>query len=50
MSNSTGVIDYTDALLPTYMEHQKMTEIVSFDEDFDRFPRLKRRTVFPRPE
>ena len=40
--NTPSVRDFTDALSVAHMERRKITTIVSFVRDFDRFPTIAR--------
>jgi predicted nucleic acid-binding protein len=40
--NASASVDFVDALSVAQMEHQGIATIASFDEDFDRFPQIKR--------
>lgn len=41
-STANQGVDFTDVLLVAQMERMKVTEIASFDGDFDRFPQVSR--------
>ncbi len=41
-ANASSSVDFVDALSVAQMEQQKISTIASFDQDFDRFPQIKR--------
>ena len=41
-ANASASVDFVDALSVAQMEQQKISTIASFDEDFDRFPQIRR--------
>jgi len=41
-ANASSSVDFVDALSVAQMEQQKISAIASFDQDFDRFPQIKR--------
>ena len=41
-ANAASSVDFVDALCVAQTEQQKISTIASFDQDFDRFPQIKR--------
>ena len=41
-ANASSSVDFVDALSVAQMEQQKIAAIASYDQDFDRFPQIKR--------
>jgi predicted nucleic acid-binding protein len=41
-ANASSSVDFVDALSVAQMEQQQISTIASFDQDFDRFPQVKR--------
>jgi uncharacterized protein len=41
-AHASSSVDFVDALSVAQMEQQKISTIASFDQDFDRFPHIKR--------
>jgi predicted nucleic acid-binding protein len=41
-ANASASVGFVDALTVAQMEQQKISTIASFDQDFDRFPQIKR--------
>jgi predicted nucleic acid-binding protein len=46
-ANASSSVDFVDALSVAHMEQQKITTIASFDQDFDRFPQIRRQEPSP---
>jgi predicted nucleic acid-binding protein len=41
-ANAASSVDFVDALSVAQMEQQRISTVASFDQDFDRFPQIKR--------
>jgi predicted nucleic acid-binding protein len=42
-ASASASVDFVDALTVAHMEHQGISTIASFDQDFDRFSQIQRR-------